>query len=212
MTVSPPRMQALRLSAILVFIGFPALFLTLGVLNSLQIAENRMMVAETTRQAGLLERRLATVPALTGDTTPSLTIEGSSRTAAIARLQQTILDAVMAAPGRIIETAATEGDVAEGEESDHIAVATTFDIDNDGLLRLLYQVESGLPLMTVESLSIRRLARTEGATTDGTSTDGAGSDGAGAGEDGQILLRVDMSIGARWTPKTEPDASPEPGS
>ena len=200
MTVSPPRMQALRLSAILVFIGLPALFLTMGMLNYFQIAEDRIMVAEATRQVALLERRLATVPASTGDTTSSLTIESPSRTAAIARLQQTILDAVMAAPGRIIETAATEGDVAEGEEGDHIAVATTFDIDNDGLLRLLYQLESGLPLMTVESLSIRRLARTDGTT------------GASTGEEGQILLRVDMSIGARWTPKAEPDATPETGS
>ncbi|PYE29725.1 type II secretion system (T2SS) protein M subtype b [Rhizobium sp. PP-CC-3A-592] len=197
MTLSPPRMQALRLSAILVFIGLPALFMTLGVLNYLQIAEDRLTVEEATRQAAKLERRLASIPASTGDTTPSLTIEGLSRTAAIARLQQTILDAIAAAPGRIIETAASEGDVAEGEESDEIAVTTTFDIDNDGLLRLLYQLESGLPLMTVESLSIRRLPDAEGASP---------------GNNGQILLRVDMAIGARWTPETGPEAGAESGS
>ncbi|PYE35115.1 type II secretion system (T2SS) protein M subtype b [Rhizobium sp. PP-F2F-G38] len=199
MTVSPPRMQAFRLSAILVFIGLPALFTTLGVLNYLQIAEDRLTVEEATRQAATLERRLASIPASTGDTTPSLTIEGSSRTAAIARLQQSILDAIVAAPGRIIETAVSESTLAEGEGegSDEIAVTTTFDIDNDGLLRLLYQLESGLPLMTVESLSIRRLPDAEGESP---------------GDNAQIRLRVDMAIGARWTPETAPEVGAETGS
>ncbi|TCQ11388.1 type II secretion system (T2SS) protein M subtype b [Rhizobium sp. PP-F2F-G36] len=197
MTVSPPRMQALRLSAILIFIGLPALFMTLSVLNYLQIAEDRLTVEEATRQAATLERRLASIPASTGDTTPSLTIEGPSRTAAIARLQQSILDAIVAAPGRIIETAASESTLAEGEGSDEIAVTTTFDIDNDGLLRLLYQLESGLPLMTVESLSIRRLPDAEGESP---------------GDNAQIRLRVDMAIGARWAPETGSEAGAETGS
>lgn len=197
MTASPPRWQALRLSAILVFIGLPALFVTLGVLNALQIAEGRLTVAEATRQTATLERRLASVPALAADATPSLTLRHASRTAAIAGLQQAILDAITAAPGRIIEMAAREGEVAAGEESDTIAVTTTFDIDNDGLLRLLYRLESGVPLMTVESLSIRRFASAEGARP---------------GDDGQIRLRVEMSIGAHWTLETAPEAPVETGS
>ncbi|MCD7110247.1 type II secretion system protein GspM [Rhizobium sp. DKSPLA3] len=197
MTASPPRWQALRLSAILVFIGLPALFVTLAVLNALQIAEGRLSVADATRQAAMLERRLASAPALVADATPSLTLRRASRTAAIAGLQQAILDAITAAPGRIIETSASEGEVAAGEESDAIAVTTTFDIDNDGLLRLLYRLESGVPLMTVESLSIRRLAP---------------ADGASPGDDGQIRLRVEMSIGTHWTLETAPEAPVETGS
>jgi hypothetical protein len=193
MTALRSRAQSLRLGAVLVFIGLPALLLALAVLNVLQIASDRMTVEETTRQATALERRLAAARPGAGEPTASLSLRAASRTAAIADLQQALINAVAAASGRVIETSGLEGEGGTEEASDRIDVKTVLDIDNDGLLSLLTRLESGLPLMTVESLSIRRLPGTQ-ATPSG---DGESMDAE------RIMLRVDLAISARWTSANE---------
>ena len=189
MTILRSRVQGLRLGAVLVFIGLPALLLALAVLNVLQVASDRMTVEENTRQAAALERRLATTVPRGREPALSLSVQAASRTAAIAALQQALIDAVAAASGRVIETSGLEGEGGDPEASDRIDVKTVLDIDNDGLLGLLTRLESGLPLMTVESLSIRRLPGVQATPSDeGETTDAE-----------RIVLRVDMAISARWT-------------
>ena len=56
----------------------------------------------------------------------------------------------------------------------------TFDIGNDALLRLLREIETGLPLMFVEEIAIRRLQ----------------NDGAAGGA--EPVLRVDLRVRSQY--------------
>lgn len=196
MTNLTPRSQSLRLGAVLVFVGLPALLLTLSLVDSLQIGSDRLTVEENRRQAAALQRRLARPAAPAGAQISPLSIRAASRTLAMADLQQKLSDAVAAASGRVIETTATEGTDTNEDARDRIDVKAVLDIDNDGLLLLLVRLESGVPLMTIESLSIRRVSGSQAPTNDDTPASG----------EPPILLRVDLSVSARWT-QTSPAAS-----
>ncbi|OQP86744.1 hypothetical protein BTR14_09925 [Rhizobium rhizosphaerae] len=196
MTFSRAHPPLLRLASVLVFVGLPALCLALGVTNLLQAAEDRDRLGQSALQAAALEQRIGRP--VSGAATPdqALFLAAGSRTAAMAGLQQALLDAIAQAGGRVLETAAADEVAAEGADAGRVTVRTTLDIDNDGLLTLLYRVESRLPLMDVASLSIRRLP----------GAGGAAGEGAGTGADGgtqPIMLRVDLSVSARWKPAGE---------
>ena len=62
---------------------------------------------------------------------------------------------------------------------DSVSLRATLDIDNNGLLQLLYILESGVPLLDVETISIRRVS----GAADPASPD---------------LLRVEMTVRAHW--------------
>jgi hypothetical protein len=176
-----PATRSSRLLAVGLFIGLPAIFAALGVLNLLQVADDRVVLAEKEMQVAAFTRRL-NAPAADGkplDLSP-IYLKGSSRTLASANLQQYVVDAISATSGKLIETVPVDlnpGD--EAERADEIHLKATLDIDNAGLLQLLYKLESGVPLLDIETLSIRKLPNdaAEGATE---------------------TLRIDMAIRGRW--------------
>lgn len=167
-----------RLLALLLFFGFPALLLTLSVLNVLQLSDNAFVINEKEFQLSALMRRL-TMPAKDGkplDLSEAY-VAGETATLASANLQQYLVKSIAEASGKLIETAVSEA----ANNSEQIAdtrtgIKASFNIDNPGLLKLLHRLESGLPLVFVDEISIRRLPS----------------------DDGKDILRVDLEASGRW--------------
>lgn len=171
-TIAKPSSS--RLFAVLLFIGLPVVLAALTVLNMLQIADDSVIASGKEQQVFLMNKRL-TAPAADGKPVDlsSIYVTGTSRTLASADLQRQIVNSISAATGRLIETVTVDVD-----DTEKIQLKVTLDIDNDGLLSLLYGLESGLPLIDVETLSVRMLS--------------------GSAEGGTETLRVEMTVSARW--------------
>lgn len=168
-----------RLFAILIFVGLPLLLAGFTALNIIQVLDDRVTIAEKQTQLAALQRRLkAPRSGATQQDFSSLYIEAASRGLASATLQQQLVGAIATASGRLIETLSVDP-VDPGEQADDIRLKATLDIDNDGLLTLLHALESGMPLLEIETLSVRRLQE--------------------AGAEGQSeTLRVDMMVNGHW--------------
>ena len=180
MSATVTQQPGARLLAIGLFLGVPALLLTMAVLNVLQVAEDRFTLAEKDMQLAALMHRL-TSPATDGkplDLSP-IYISGASPALANANLQQHVVTSVAAATGRLIETSVADMATAEGDTTleGRVGIRANFDIDNGGLLTLLHGLESGVPFVDVETISIRRLP-----------TEDNGAD----------RLRVDMEVSGVW--------------
>lgn len=171
-----------RITGLLLFLGAPALLLTFSVLNALEAEDNAFVVQEREFQLAGLMRRL-TAPAKDGkplDLSQIYLAAGTS-TLASATLQKLVVQSVAKASGKIVET--TSLDVAQDEAepaNQTVGIRASFDIDNDGLLTLLHGLETGLPLVFVDKVSVRRLP------------------GDGNGKDTSIMLRADIEAKARW--------------
>lgn len=166
-----------KLLALLLFFGFPALLLTLSALKLLQLNDNAFVTSEKEFQLSALMRRL-TMPARDGKPVDlsEAYVAGESTTLASANLQKDLVKSIAEASGKLIETV-----VSEAADNPEIAVTRTgikasFTIDNPGLLELLHSLESGLPLVFVDEISIRRLPS----------------------DDGTDILRVDLEASGRW--------------
>ncbi|MFB2553948.1 type II secretion system protein GspM [Ensifer soli] len=176
---------ARRALSILLFIALPATLLLLSVSQCLQFSEDTHAAQESENQITVLTRRLASHG---NGRTPDITsiyVPGATRTSAVATLQQQLSSAVASASGKVIETAVIDLPVAPDEQEEQIGVRATFDIDNDGLLELLYALETQVPLISLDTLSARRLS-SDPATQDGQ------------------LLRVDITTRAHWKQQGSP--------
>jgi len=175
------RTSRSRLPALLVFFGVPVLLLTAAIVNMLEIGDNEFAAREKEFQLTALMRKLTT-PSRDGKPLDlsRIYLPGETATLASAGLQQRLIDAITAASGKIIETSAVdEAGSGEPAENANLAIRASLDIDNDGLLKLLHQLETGLPLIFVEKISVRRSSQDSGDTT-------------------TERLRVDLTAAARW--------------
>ena len=181
MTARAEKQSTSRLLAVALFIGVPALLLGLAALNVIQLGDDRFSAAEKEAQVAALTRRLNSKT--TQSNLPDLStiyVRGASRSLASANLQQYMVDTVAATSARLIETAAMEPDATDEPDSvQDLGLKTTLETDNKGLLQLLYKLESGIPLLNVETLSVRRLPNDGGETKPGT-------------------LRVDVAVTGKW--------------
>lgn len=175
MTTAPPSSRLTRIIAILCFIGLPLLFGTMACLNSLDAADLDLETAEIGMQtAAIMRKAEKQAGSLDRTAMDTLFIQSATRTGALAAFREQVVTLISDAEGRVIETA----DASAGDDDPNLlSLSATLEIDNDGLLILLYQMESGLPLMTVETLSLRR---SEGAETE------------------HQALRADMKVVAHW--------------
>lgn len=177
------KRRRLRLASLALFVGAPVLLLSLTVLNLLGASHND---ARATRQEALLEqieRRVGTGggTALPGDTS-ALYLAETSDTLAKAELQQLVVGLIARTSGRLIEA---QGDEPAGEDSRQVQVRVTFDVTNDGLFDLLHGIETGVPLLSVEEVGLRKLP------------------GQSGGEDADPLLRVSLVVVGHWKGKGE---------
>lgn len=138
----------------------PLAAIALSVLNVLQAAEVDRLAAGQEAIVAQLERRVAAAggPASTTIDAAAIYVPGATPALAKAALQRLLTDAVEATGGRLIEAQDVE---ATGEAQDlvddRVRLRVTFDTRNGALLELLRRIETGLPLLTVERLEIRRL-------------------------------------------------------
>lgn len=173
---------AWRLCAIAVFCVMPVLLVGLALSNlmdatqaSEQASRKREVTAKIVAQIEKHRSRIATPV----DPRKFYLASGSD-TLARAEIQERAAKLTEQAGGRIIEMQLTG--TPEQEAAGAVAIQVSLDIDNKGLLDLLYAVESGLPLLDVTSLSVQT--------------------NAGRPSLGGSALHVDMTVRGHWRKAT----------
>jgi hypothetical protein len=181
------RRQLWRYGSLALFVALPLMLLSLAITNILDAAAAHRQVARD--QLALSQTIAATMHHQTISLSPreaaSLYLESTSVSLAEAEIQQTITNLVTQAGGNLVETQHT-GTLGDGR-ADTVAIKATLVIDNKGLLDLLYQIETGLPLLQITELEISCGDRTNTTSIDdGTTLAGTDS------------LQVQMSVSGHW--------------
>ena len=168
-----------RWAALGLFVILPLALLVLAAANLVAVTDLRARETTTTEQIGRYAARLAALPADGRAAAPSAVyVAAPSRSLAEADLQRRLVALVETASARVVESGS--GSVPETEASELIEIRVTLDGDNADLLRFLYAVETGLPLMEITDLAVRRLQSEE----------------SDLGADPE--LRIDVVIRAPW--------------
>jgi hypothetical protein len=96
--------------------------------------------------------------------TADVFLEGANYALAANALQQHVVESIEASGGKLVTVAVeTPQGAADTASSRRVMVQTTSELDNDGLQSLLYGLETGRPLVLIDSLTVRRPAnRREG--------------------------------------------------
>jgi hypothetical protein len=120
------------------------------------------------RTVAALERRVARLGTVAGGAKTDVSamyLPGAERELARAELQKLLTDRVEAVDGKLIESQEPGGDLADPDAADdgRVDLRVTFDAKNDGLLDLLYGLETGLPILTVQRLEARRVGDSDDA-------------------------------------------------
>jgi general secretion pathway protein M len=174
--------KRLRWGSLALFVGAPLLALSLTVLNLVEAAESEAHAAQQEALFAQLQRRVAAGPAnALPEDTSALYLKAASDGLAKAELQQHLVRLIAEKAGRLIETQG--GDEPTEEESRRVMVRVTLDVTNDGLFAILHGIETGLPLLTVEQMALRKLP------------------GQGGGEDPDPVLRVSLAVVGHWRAK-----------
>lgn len=161
----------LRLVATLLFVGGPLAFAAVAALSAVEIGETRQT----------LERRLIELQPLRGRITrlsPSpeaagaVYLPGASHALAAAALQQRLGAILRDAGARVVAFQAVDD-----PDATDVLIDVTFEATSPELMETLVAIETGLPLIRVETLSVR--------------SDGGGADPAEAPP-----LRVELTVRA----------------
>lgn len=158
MTAQRPPRAAVLMVCILSAAATGLWFLT--VFNLAEIADNHLVIAQRKSDLDILSHRLNS-PAADGKPVDlsSIYIVGQSPGLASANLQQLVVESVTNARGKVIETAVVEV-TPPGEsvvQENEIRMRISFEVDNAGLFTFLRQLETGVPFVDVQKLSIRRI-------------------------------------------------------
>lgn len=141
-------------------IALPLGALAFAVVSLLQASETSVLADRQEATVAALEARVARLHERAGQTldASAIYLTGDGAEIARAELQKLLVEAVGDADGRLIETQ-EPGDVRDADAPDdgRVELRVTFDVTNDGLLNLLYGLETRLPLLTVERIEARRL-------------------------------------------------------
>ncbi|MEO3386706.1 type II secretion system protein GspM [Mesorhizobium sp. CAU 1741] len=166
-----------RLVGLLVFLALPALLLGLATLN---VVDGMSFREQAAQQAAILERLNNGARSEAGSDTVdrnSIYVRGETPSLAEAVLRQLVVDAVAAAGGTLIETRNAALPQVDGSAA-WVALSASFEIRNEGLGKLMRSLESDLPLLVVDGLSVSRNAQ--------------------AGEEDDPLLQTELTVrGAR---------------
>ncbi|WP_062010788.1 type II secretion system protein GspM [Aureimonas sp. AU4] len=168
-----------RWTALTLLVIVPPVLVLLALGNAASTADIRSQTELADAQLERFRQRLAgetrTTPPQSG---AGLVIEGSSRSLAEAELQRRLVALGEASSFRIVESASSA--LTAETAAAFLEARATLDGDNGGLLKLLHAIETGLPLMTLARLDVRRL--------DGENEE-AGAD---------PRLRIELVVRAPW--------------
>lgn len=180
-TAPPNRLW--RLTALLAFALLPLVLIGVSVSNLIDGLEARGAARRDQATLSTIVAKLSHGRAdrLSPEDIAKLYLASNTDSLAAAELQTRATDLVRDAGGRLNEVQAT--DVSNQKSDTAVSLLLSLDIDNAGLLDLVYAVETGLPLMDVTDLNIRRMDRGDAMGT------------------GPSQLKVDMTVAARWRPK-----------
>lgn len=176
--------RAIRLSALGLFLVLPILALGATAMNLMSYVEVSDVRERQEQLLAQLDARLARLGGGAGDVgdTSSIYLPAANVPLAGAALRQRVTAAVSAAGGRVIETQDVEEIEPDGE--DDVRLRITLDVNNAGLMGLMHDLETGLPLVSIESAAVRQLP---------TGGDEIGDD---------PVLRVDLGLRGFWRAPT----------
>jgi hypothetical protein len=170
------RRRYLRWGSVAIFVVLPALIVGLTVSNFMQIAE---VETRTLLQGTLLTRLEHRTTSETAEDHSAIYLSATSLTLAKAEIQQLVARMIDRVAGRLIE-AQVAADGEPENDGQAVRVRATFDTTNKNLFELLYAIETGVPFLVVEQISIRTLpSRSEGHEND-------------------PVLRVSFSVRGQW--------------
>ncbi len=109
----------------------------------------------------------------------SIYLPGATASIAGAGLQRIVADAIQSAGGRLVESEFARGEPSE-EEPGRVDLRVAFDADTVTLQTILFQLESGMPVLLLHALSIQSSGATEAA------------------EGASPPLRVTLLVGGFW--------------
>ena len=133
----------------------PAIFVVWSLSAASVIADSNRQQAETLES---LQSRLTALSASANSAKANLAsvyLPGKSQAIAGAALQRIIATTVEGAGGRVVQSEITRG-AAPGEEPEPGAVSLRAEFDTDivGLQKIIFALETGAPILTVQSLTV----------------------------------------------------------
>jgi hypothetical protein len=161
--------RLLALAVVGLMVGIPALWIGWSLSAASETVEANRIQSETLDS---LKARLKALNAGSGGAeaeAASVFLPGETAAIAGAALQRLVSDTVEGAGGRIAETeiARPEGEV-EGQEAEPGAVSlrVSFEADIVGLQRIVFQLETGAPILMVQAVTVEAKDATATAPTD----------------------------------------------
>lgn len=178
-SVSLSRFSALAFAALL--IAAPLLWIWWSLAAASDAAE--AVRVQTDTLAALRERLSALAEGAGSEQAladaQSLFLPGETAAIAGAALQRTVEDTVEAAGGELTQSEIVPTE-ASAEDTGRLSLRASFDADIVGLQRVLYSLETGVPILMLEDLSLQA------------------SDARDVDETESPKLRVEMQVGAHW--------------
>lgn len=150
-----------RAAALLVFLGLPILLGGLAastLIQALALSEETGAKAEVLAQMRTQMKARLSARATSLDVTP-IYLASPSAGLARAELLSLLGRLIDAADGRVVETQMVSEESTG--PSERIALQATLDIGNDGLADLLHAIETGLPVLDVDEVTMVRAPRGE---------------------------------------------------
>lgn len=156
MNAGSGKAQLRRFIVLALFCGGPLLLLGLSVANLMQVSLAHDITARQTAISLQIVARVAKrrFQGLTPQDATLLYLASTSASLARSEIQDTAARLVEAAGGRLAEVQFTS--TPEQEADGTVALQLSLEIENKGLLELLWTTESRLPLLDVTDLSTRR--------------------------------------------------------
>jgi hypothetical protein len=153
---APERRRIAALLAVALILVVPATWMAWS-LNSVAVLDETMR-SQSTLLRGLRSRLAALepgkgVPGEVGDV-ESVFLPGGTAAIAGAALQRIVAQAVEGVGGRLIESEVVRVETAE-EEPGRIDLRVSFDTEIVSLQQVLFEIETGVPILVVRSLTVQ---------------------------------------------------------
>lgn len=163
-SAEPAKPSTLLAGALALFVAAPLVAVGLTGMNVWRGFDAIESAVAREAAVGQIERRTAAGAAggpSRDDDMASLYLTASSPTLARAELQQIMGRLVDRASARLIEVRGQDEDGTE--PTGGIQLQLTLDATNESLFKLLYEIETGVPLLSAEQIGIRKVPGRTGA-------------------------------------------------